>query len=103
MNKEKEFTIVEQDLEQLKQYDLWFREHHLIAKMMRERIVDMQHYMLNAIDPALAERAVRGFVEVNIDWERKVLIVTPTADKEKKAEEAEALMEEAEKNVENAG
>lgn len=96
--KNKYFGIQKQDFVLLDTYDKMFREHSLIAKLMRERILQHQYVILEALDKDLAEAYRREFVRIEIDWERKQLIVIPTDDPQKKAEEADELIKNSKKN-----
>ncbi len=98
MPKNKEFGIKKQDFQLLDTYDKVYREHTLIAQAMRERLVILQHTLLEEIDPELAERYKKEFIQVEIDWDKKMLVIHPTNDPAKKAEEATELIKKHAKN-----
>lgn len=88
----KKLGIEKNDFQLLDTYDKLYREHSLIAQMMRERILHMQYTILEKLDPESAEKFKYEFVRVEIDWERKMLLIIPTEDPEKKAAEVEHLI-----------
>jgi hypothetical protein len=94
----KEFGIEKQTFAQFNNLDRLERDHSFIAKMLREQIKLLKYEALIPLDKEIAENYKKGFCEVNIDWDKQMLLVIPTNDPAKKAEEVDQLIKVNSKN-----
>lgn len=81
------------ELELVTQYDRIMREHNWIAMSAGNELNRTKMEIAKKIDPDLQLKWERGFVDIGIDWKTGELVVSPTTDANKKAEEVEFALQ----------
>ena len=86
-NKQKKFKIKDSDFETMDTTDRLIRDHNYQAMVLGNELNRKKLRLVEEFDPELAEKWKKGFVDVGVDWKKREMVVSPTLDPKKKAEE----------------
>jgi len=78
----------------LDRMDKVMREHDMITRMLGNEINKKKLALITALDPTYADKWKKGYIDIGVDWKTQEIVVAPTLDDAKKAEEvSDALMQ----------